>query len=475
VIATALVLVWLALLGAWAAVGRSLGPRPAAGARRVLPLVVATVASAATAQPVDSLAVDSVAVELAVPPPVPVDPAGVRRVTLAEALALAAETSPALALARADVAEAEGRALQTTLRPNPTVSGELIPLAPLGGGPFDVEATVGASLYLERPSLREARLDAATGATRAAEARVEAEALRLRADVARAYVEAAVAEARTATLAEVAAVVREAVRSAEFRYAEGELSGFSLRRLRVEQARYETALAEAALDGALARRQLSALALSPEALADGAVLAPAETLTGPAPSVLVTDALAAAARPEVLAARAELEAALAGVEAVRLGARPAPTVSAGLTRQPGGGVGPAVGVSLPLALYDRREGDVQAALARVEGARARLALAERAVQADVRRAFEAFDARRQRAALLRGGLLDGADDLLRIARVAYGLDEISLVELLDATDAYREARVAVAAAEAAAALAYLDLRRAAGGALPALTLTPRTP
>ena len=62
--------------------------------------------------------------------------------------------------------------------------------------------------------------------------------------------------------------------------------------------------------------------------------------------------------------------------------------------------------------------------------------------------------------------------LLRIARVAYGLDEITLVELLDATDAYREARVAVAEAEAAAALAYLDLRRATGGTLPPLTLTP---
>ena len=115
----------------------------------------------------------------------------------------------------------------------------------------------------------------------------------------------------------------------------------------------------------------------------------------------------------------------------------------------GPGLPPAEPFPIPVHSGDVRV-DVQAALARVEGARARLALAERAVQADVRRAFEAFDARRQRAALLRGGLLDGADDLLRIARVAYGLDEISLVELLDATDAYREARVAVAAAEAAA-------------------------
>lgn len=471
----ALALLWLALLWAWIVVGRGLGRASGAAperARRLLPLLVVLAGPSAPA------AAQTVGAEIPRLPQATPDPTGapadsIRHVTLSEALAMAPEASPALALARADVAEARGLERQARARPNPIVSGEVIPLAPLGGGPFDVEASAGVSLLLERPSAREARVEAAAVAVRAAESRARADSLRLAADVTSAYVRAVLATERIGALEEVAAVVREAVRAATHRYAEGELSGFDLRRLRVEQARYEMALADAELDGDLARRQLTALVLPSSDLVDGVQVAPAEEVGDAPPLTTLAASLAAAARPEVLVARTELEAALASVEAVRLGARPSPTVSAGITRQAGGGAGPTVGVSLPLRRYDRREGDIQAAQARVEAARARLALAERAVEADVRRAFEVYDARRQRAALLQSGLLSGADDLLQIARVAYGLDEISLVELLDATDAYREARVAVIDADAAAALAYIDLRRATGGALSPLTL--RTP
>lgn len=476
-IAAVISLLWLVLFGAWFTVGRSLGHTVRDHhARRALLLVAFFLSSGLAVAPA-SAQIDGGEIPRlpqASPDALP-DTVQVRRVTLAEALSMATDASPALALARADVAEARGLARQAGARPNPTVTGEVIPLAPLGGGSFDVEASAGASLLLERPSVREARVEAATVAVRAAEARVRADSVRLATEVMSAYVSAALAGDRIAALAEVTAVVREAVRAATYRYDEGELSGFDLRRLRVEQARYEMALADAELDADLARRQLTALVLPAPDLAEGVQVVPAEELDGSPPLTTLAASLAAAARPEVFVAQAELEAALAAVEAVRLGARPSPTVSAGITRQAGGGVGPTVGVSLPLLRYDRREGDIQAAQARVEAARARLTLAERAVEADVRRAFEVYDARRQRAALLQSGLLNGADDLLQIARVAYGLDEISLVELLDATDAYREARVAVIDADAAAALAYLDLRRATGGALIDLTLTPRTP
>jgi cobalt-zinc-cadmium efflux system outer membrane protein len=458
VIPALLVLLWLAALVAWVVVGRGLGrgrrkPGPASDhSRGVLAVAILATASLAGA-PAGAQ---------------PIEP-DVRRVTLEEALGLFAANNLELRLARAEAAEAVGLSVQARAYPNPILDGSADPL--FGDG-FDVELGASVSQRIEWGDVRRARVGAAEGLVRAAYARTRADSLRLAAEVVRAYVEAAAAEERRGRLGDVTEVVRTATRAASLRYDEGDLSGFDLRRLRVEQARYETGIELAALDAASARRRLALLILPEDALQTGAEVGPATGLDALPPEVLLADALASAARsrPEVDVARAEAEAARASCELARAERRPSPTFTAGVQRQQGGLFGPTFGVSLPLAVLDRGVGRIQAEEAALAQAETRLALAERQVEADVRRAYEAYASLARRVALVRGDLLTGTEDLLATARVAYDEGELSLVELLDAADAYREARVVSAELLADYTAAYYDLSYAAGG-----TLTPSTP
>lgn len=460
---------WLALLAVWATVGRSLG-RTTSGsdgrrstARRGLALVLLA-AGTTTAGPAWGQAVH----------PTP----DLQRVTLDEALALFAQHNLGLRLARAEAAEAEGLAVQARAYPNPVVGGSFDPLFGSGDGDgLQYETTAAISQRIEWGNVRRARAAASDGRARAARAHVRADSLDLAAEVVRAYVEAATADERRSRLDEVTEVVRTATRSASLRHEEGDLSGFDLRRLRVEQARYETALELAALDVNSARRRLAFLILPQDALQTGAEVAPATGLDTLPPEVRLADALATAAqqRPEVDAARAELDAARSALEWASAARRPSPTVSAGVQRQLGGLIGPTFGVSFPLRVFDRNEGRILAEEAAVAQAETRLLLAERQVGADVHRTFEVYASLGRRVTLVRDNLLVGTDDLLAAARVAYGEGELSLVELLDAADAYREARIVSTDLAADYTAAYYDLLRATGGALLASPFNPTIP
>jgi len=460
---------WFALLVAWASVGRSLGHvafarRAASGpdgrrrsARRGLALVLLAAGAAAPTWGQEGQP-------------------DLRRVTLDEALVLFAEHNLGLRLARAEAAEVAGLAVQARAYPNPVLGGSFDPLFGAGDADgFHYETAATLSQRIEWGDLRGARVASAEGLVRAARARARADSLRLAFDVVRAYVAAAAAEERAVRLVEVTEVVRAAAAAAEERYGEGDLAGFDLRRLRVEQARYETALELDALDAAAARRRLALLVLPDDALEVGVEVAPATGLDALPPDVPLADALAAAVRdrPEADVARAEVEAARAALAAAGLERRPSPTVSAGVQRQQGGLYGPTLGLSLPLPVFDRNAGQIAAERARLVQAETRLALAEREVTADVRRAYETYASLGRRVALVRGGLLAGTEGLLAAARVAYGEGALSLVELLDAADAHREARVVATDLLADYTTAYYDLLRSAGGTL-ATPLTPAT-
>jgi cobalt-zinc-cadmium efflux system outer membrane protein len=474
-LAVVLIVLWLAAFAAWAAVGRSLdGQRPeparrdAPLPRRALALALLVAAGTTTAGPAWGQ-------NGGTPTPSP----DARRVTLDEALALFAEHNLGLRLARAEAAEAAGLAVQARAYPNPVAGASFDPLFgdAVADDGFQFETAASISQRIEWGDVRRARTEAAEGLVVAARARGRADSLRLAFEVVQAYVEAATAEERTEQLGAVAMVVRTATTAAENRYDEGDLAGFDLRRLRVEQARYETALELAALDASAARRRLALLILPEDALQGGADVRPVATLDALPPEVLLADALGAAElnRPEVDAARAEVASARAALEAARLERRPSPTVSAGVQRQQGGLYGPTVGLSLPIPVFDRNTGQIAAEQARLAQAETRLALAERRVEADVRGAYETYASLARRVALVRGELLTGTEDLLATARVAYGEGALSLVELLDAADAYREARVVSTGLLADYTAAYYDLLRSAGGTLVSPTTTPPSP
>lgn len=384
----------------------------------------------------------------------------IQRVSMEEALRLFAENSLALRIARSEADQARGEARQSRAYFNPSAT---VVREDLASGDSDyAETIVGLEQRLEWPGRTAARARAAGRAIEAAQAAFAADSLRLAFDVRQAYAEAWKAEETEEALAIAAGAIRKATAAAERRYAEGDISGYQLRRLRVERARTEQALASAGLEARAARRTLAALVLPGS---EAAEVGAAEPLEGRPPPIDRETALAAVwNRPDLEAAEQKALAADAAASAASQAWVPSPTVVAGYKDQTDGFSGPVISVALPVPLFDRQGGEAQAAAARRATARTRLELRRREARNDVLSALDRYASARERLETIADSLLAQADDLLEIARVAYAEGELGLVELLDAAEAFRDARVTALELRAETWIAYYDVSRATGRA-----------
>ncbi|MEN8144226.1 MAG: TolC family protein [Gemmatimonadota bacterium] len=381
----------------------------------------------------------------------------VDRVTLEEALTLFAKNNLQLQIARADARTGVNLARQAAAYPNPAVS---VTHETLGGVPEYSETYLNLSQSVEWPWLSGARRREASRMRDALEARVAADSVRLVFEVKRAFLEAAAAERTRDALEEATALVRHAESQAMARAAGGDISEYELLRLQVERARHEVELAAIVLALGASRRTLTSL-ITPDSLRK---LAPVRLPEEDPPHMALLDALAAATahRPELLEA-ASLTAAAQGASSVARAERlPVPTLTAGYKDQSDGRTGAFLGVALSLPLFNRNGANVAASEAAVQSAQARHRLILREIQDDVRRAYDAYVAARERVNLLHTNLIADTDALLRIGRVAYEEGEMTLVELFDAVDAFRVAHVLATDTVADLWIGYYNLERAVG-------------
>ena len=249
-----------------------------------------------------------------------------RRITLPDALGGLEADNLDLRFAREEAAAAQARAVAAGVYPNPGLAAVYEQLS--GNGTSYRETTLTLGQTLEIGGQRGLRRDAARLSAEAAEARYDAERLRLTFEARRAYVRAAAAEAELQVLREATEVFRQVEQAGRARFAEGDISDFARQRLQVERARYEHLLANTRLDLTQAGRELALLA-APDSLAgEGFLLLPAEPLDGDAftPSAVSLDTalLAAARRADVRAASAEVDAAPRRARAAAARAHPRP-------------------------------------------------------------------------------------------------------------------------------------------------------
>ena len=359
-----------------------------------------------------------------------------RTVDLEEALRLYRENNLSLRRAQSEARVFEGQARQAKAYPNPTLEATHEPL--WKGDTRQSETYLNLNQTLEW-SGRSARITSAKQSAQAARARTAADSARLALQVTEAYVEAATAETRRRRLKQVTRVFRQADSSMTERREEGDASGYAVRRIQLERARYEQRLAAARLEARSARRQLTLLILPNEVSSVAAEPLP----DAMPPTVSRNEALRRAlrARPELRRWQSAVEAQEAARRAARREAWPDPSVTAGYKRQSNGAEGAFLGVGIPLPFFDRNRGTAEAATARLQATESKQALARREIRNEVRRAYAAYTSTRHQSQLLNDELLRGSGDLLRIAQTSYGEGEMSLVELLDAADAYRDARL----------------------------------
>ena len=388
---------------------------------------------------------------------------GVRRVTLREALEEFVENSPALKIARSEAAQVAGAARQSQVYPNPSLEFDHDDLEhddPVHGTEKFWEQTIKFVQEVEWPGRTFARRRAASHTIDASAAGLRDDAVQLASEVREAYALAWFAEEAERAIGQSAEVIRRVANDAEFRLEAGDVSAYEARRLRLERLRAEQELADAGLRTRAARRHLASL-ISPGTGAKE--VGPSEGLQKIPPPVSHEAGLRdIAQRPDLEAAAHEVDAAQAGIEIAGFALKPSPTVGLGYRHHQDGFAGAALGVSVPLPLFDRGHGTRAEAAARGSAAAHRLDLRRRLAEYELHNALDRYAAGRTRVEVAVESLVADGVSLLSSATAAYAEQEMTLVELLDAAGAFQGARLTALSLQSEAWIAYFDLLRVMG-------------
>lgn len=366
----------------------------------------------------------------------------------------AAPTNPRISGPRQDVAAAAALVDQADTRPNPSISLEAENVAGTGvfSGLDATEYSLTANLPIELGGKRRARVQTAQAEFAATQLRGEMAVAELGWMVRQRYVDAVAAEARVDLLRDIRERDVELARIAQALVENGREPPLRAMRARSALAETEADLIAAQAEALAARQALGAL-WSDET---------APSVPSTFPAIEPPDHLMAGhSGLRLRIAAAEREAAEAQVARERTLAVPDPRVSAGVKRfEESGDQAFVVGVSVPLPIWNRNQGNVAAAQARARAASAREAIALADYRQDVAQARADYLAAEARARTLSKESLPQAEEALRLAQIGYRNGKFPLIEVLAAAetrDGIRREIIAASAKQGRAAALLIRL------------------
>jgi cobalt-zinc-cadmium efflux system outer membrane protein len=366
--------------------------------------------------------------------------------TFEDAVRIARERSPDLAIADAAVAAARAQERAAGALPNPSAAftmGWSSQCSDPGCDRPVYGATLGdqGAISFLVTGQRGLAVDAAAQGVLAAEA-ARADAQRgLEFDVKRQFVAASVSWRGVEYGEREAARAREAVELARRRRVAGEIPPGDLSRLELLKLQIEQGIEAARLGFQQERLQLAQLL----GIADGAptftvVVGPTATATPPARLAAATlpELLARARerRPDLAAARAQLESARSAAALARRRVIPAFQLQAQYAQQGQSGswfTPPTAGfgIALPLPVLYQQQGEIGAADATVSAAEASLVKVEARVATEVASSFAAFQATRRAAQRAEEQLVGLSRDVRESVSAEYARGAASLLDYLD--------------------------------------------
>lgn len=377
--------------------------------------------------------------------------------TLAQALDEAETRSPALAAARADVEAARGRLRQSRFRFNPILSVEVENFA--GTGPYagfnGTETTASVNQRLDLGGRRRARMTLAEAELAAQEYRFAIARAELGQQVRNLFAFGVAARDNLALARENEARARELSRIARELVDAGKEPPLRGMRADAALAQATAALRAAEAEEVNARRSLAALFgvdVPPAELSGSDLLAPPANV----------DAMATL---DVRLAEAERVIADAQLRQARAEGRLDPSVGVGVRQlRQTGDRALIASLSVPLPVFDRNQGNIAAARSGIQSAEARRNSVLANTQAEIANARSALAAAEARVIALEGSGIGQAREALRLAQLSYRAGKSSLLELLDAQQAYASTQAELIAARRARAEAQATLARQAAAA-----------
>jgi len=377
--------------------------------------------------------------------------------TFQQALTMARERAPRIAIARARIDEARGRlaGAQVRFRDNPIIDASAGPRWLETGTVTDYE--LGVLQTFELGNRRDARIASAEAAVARESAVSDATIRQLVRDVAVVYVRALLAQTRIAVLRATETVAKEALDVAERRFRAGDIAllDVNVARGSVARAASQTRAADAERTAALG--ELKALL----AWSNPTDPQPIGNLNDLIRSGLDVQIVAPSERPEVQTLAAEAAEARADI---RLGqAFKKPDLGFGVRVKRDEGHQAAGGMVL-LAIPIFNAGQEQVATGTARERRAELERAAVMSELDLRAqaARATFTLRVSATEPLERDVLPGLEENERLARRSFEVGELSLPDLLVIRREFVDSRLQYIQALAEAAVASIDWQVAAG-------------
>lgn len=362
-------------------------------------------------------------------------------ISLDAALTRAEDANIDVIRARLAVKSAQANLRSADTAPNPVLSVDAVQIRPsqIGslGYPKLVDTVARIDLPLERGGKRTARTKEASALVDAAQDDMLSAHRDMREAVFGAYYDLKAAEERRDILQAIARGYADAMKMANLQRHAGALSDGDLAKQNVEASRAGADAMQAVTQWHAAQLALAGL-IGAEAQA-GQLATSGDWPVGDASKDSAPD-LIALRRPDVLAAQARVEAARRALDGAHALRHPDVTVGVQYERADGDlGVGNSVGmgVSIPLPVRNRYNGEVDAAGVALVQAEAEARKAVAMATADIVIARQALDEATQRRLQFDDEQLAAAQKANDIAEFAYKNGATSLIELLDARRSLR--------------------------------------
>jgi cobalt-zinc-cadmium efflux system outer membrane protein len=395
--------------------------------------------------------------------------------SLTAALQQTATHNPALNAAGYGGRAAEALAAQAALRPNPTLDVMLENFAGTGRrrGADDLEATVQASQVFERGDKRGKRVAVAQRDHEVAARELAVQRAAVLAATAVAYVETLAGQQRLALAAEPLQLAAETVAAAEARVKAGDASP-------AEPARARAALAAARMEHARAESALTRARATLAALWGGHPTdVPALNGVIQVPDTLPdenTFLASLAHHPKLALQQALIASRRASMEWQQAQAVPDITASGGLRfLREGTDAAFVAGVSVPLPVRHKNQGNIRAARENLAGAEQSLPAVENALRAEFTVVWQELTAAHAAVQNLRGEALPATTEAHAVVRRAYAEGQLPLIDVLDAQRALVALRRELLEAEAAYALALVRIEGLTTSDFPVTAATLSSP
>jgi outer membrane protein, heavy metal efflux system len=388
--------------------------------------------------------------------------AGSRNYSLQELEEMVAKTHPALKVAGAEIKKSEAELRIARQYPNPEVEGTVSRQKALEGGTYGTGYTIGASQVIEWPGRRGQKQEAARFGITSAQQKLTQEQLNVRAKCRELYYRVLAGEQLVRIAAENLESAKALLNIAEKRVRLGESRPMELVKARVEffslEREFDKAKTTLAGD-----RQVLRQFLGGDLPEDFTLAAETNGLEPAAPLKRWQEA-AFAAHPLLAAQEAQVRQAENALGAERQAWVPDVTVKVFHTqevdlRATGGGL------SVPLPLWNRKEGEVAKAAAAKSQAASELRLLKQDLETRLSAQYSLYETARRQVEAFQTAILKEAAESLRVAQFSYEHGETSMLELLDSRRVYRGTEQDYYKALLDYRLARVELWRLAGGGI----------